>query len=115
MSVGTPELLPGHETTVETVELVSGDISARSPTALFWRRFRADRVAMISTGFPAMLARTLTQAALPSTVGVKVAAWLNGVLDAVDPNPDDERPTRVHRGQISGAPEDGDSLFTVEE
>jgi hypothetical protein len=33
------------------------------------------------------------------------------VLDEVDPNPDDERPTRVHRGQISGAPEDGDSLF----
>jgi 3-carboxy-cis,cis-muconate cycloisomerase len=33
----------------------------------------------------AMLARTLTQAALPTTVGVKVAAWLNGVLDAVDP------------------------------
>jgi 3-carboxy-cis,cis-muconate cycloisomerase len=32
-----------------------------------------------------MLARTLTQAALPSTVGVKVAAWLTGVLDAVEP------------------------------
>ncbi len=37
------------------------------------------------------------------------------VLDDVDPNPDDERPTRAHRGQISGTPEDGDSLFTVEE
>jgi 3-carboxy-cis,cis-muconate cycloisomerase len=32
-----------------------------------------------------MLARTLTQAALPSTVGVKVAAWLSGVLDAAEP------------------------------
>jgi len=32
-----------------------------------------------------MLARTLTQAALPSTVGAKVAVWLNGVLDAADP------------------------------
>ena len=31
------------------------------------------------------LARTLTQAALPSTLGVKVAAWLTGVLDAVEP------------------------------
>jgi 3-carboxy-cis,cis-muconate cycloisomerase len=29
-----------------------------------------------------MLARTLTQPALPSTVGVKVASWLTGVLDA---------------------------------
>ena len=26
-------------------------------------------------------------------------------------NPDTERPARAHRGQISGAPEDGDSLF----
>jgi 3-carboxy-cis,cis-muconate cycloisomerase len=32
-----------------------------------------------------MLARTLTQAALPSTMGVKVAAWLTGLLDAVEP------------------------------
>jgi 3-carboxy-cis,cis-muconate cycloisomerase len=31
-----------------------------------------------------MLARTLTQPALPSTVGLKMAAWLSGVLDAVD-------------------------------
>jgi 3-carboxy-cis,cis-muconate cycloisomerase len=32
-----------------------------------------------------MLARTLTQPALPSTVGVKVAAWLSGLLDAAEP------------------------------
>lgn len=32
-----------------------------------------------------MLARTLTQAALPSTVGAKTAAWLTGLLDAADP------------------------------
>jgi len=31
-----------------------------------------------------MLARTLTQPALPSTVGLKMATWLSGVLDAVD-------------------------------
>jgi hypothetical protein len=28
---------------------------------------------------------------------------------------DDERPSRVHHGQVSGAPEDGESLFNVEE
>jgi hypothetical protein len=27
----------------------------------------------------------------------------------------EQRPTRVHRGQIDGAPEDGDSLFSVVE
>jgi 3-carboxy-cis,cis-muconate cycloisomerase len=32
-----------------------------------------------------MLARTLTQPALPSTAGVKVAAWLTGLLDAAEP------------------------------
>jgi 3-carboxy-cis,cis-muconate cycloisomerase len=32
-----------------------------------------------------MVARTLTQAALPSTVGAKMAAWLTGLLDAADP------------------------------
>jgi hypothetical protein len=31
------------------------------------------------------------------------------VLNEADP--DAERPVRAHRGQISGAPEDGDSLF----
>jgi hypothetical protein len=28
--------------------------------------------------------------------------------------PPAERPTRVHRGQIDGTPEDGDSLFNVD-
>jgi 3-carboxy-cis,cis-muconate cycloisomerase len=32
----------------------------------------------------AMLARTLTRPALPSTVGMKMANWLSGVLDAAD-------------------------------
>jgi hypothetical protein len=32
-----------------------------------------------------------------------------------DPSPEAERPARVHRGQISGTPEDGESLFGVEE
>jgi 3-carboxy-cis,cis-muconate cycloisomerase len=31
-----------------------------------------------------MLARTLTQPALPSTVGMKMANWLSGILDAAD-------------------------------
>jgi hypothetical protein len=31
-----------------------------------------------------------------------------------EPGPLAERPARVHRGQIDGAPEDGDSLFNVD-
>jgi ABC-type dipeptide/oligopeptide/nickel transport system permease subunit len=51
MSVGAPELLLESEGAVDSIELVSGEITARSPFQLFWRRFRADRVAMVSGGF----------------------------------------------------------------
>jgi 3-carboxy-cis,cis-muconate cycloisomerase len=47
-----------------------------------------------------MLARTLTQAALPSTVGVKLASWLSGVLDAAEPLADVRAALPV---QIGGA------------
>jgi peptide/nickel transport system permease protein len=55
MSVGASELLVEGEATLESIELVPGEIAARSPTALFWRRFRADRVAMVSAGFIVLL------------------------------------------------------------
>ncbi len=50
MSVGA-ELLVESEPTVESIELVPADVAARSPRQLFWRRFRADRVAMGSAIF----------------------------------------------------------------
>jgi peptide/nickel transport system permease protein len=55
MSVGASELLVEGEATVDAVELASGEITARSPGQLFWRRFRADRVAMVSAGFIVLL------------------------------------------------------------
>src|SRR5438105_6437158 len=51
----TSELLIEGGASVDTVELVGGDISARSPTQLFWRRFRADRVGMASAIFIVLL------------------------------------------------------------
>jgi peptide/nickel transport system permease protein len=51
MSVGASELLLQGEGTETSVELVSGEIAARSPSALFWRRFRQDRIAMASAIF----------------------------------------------------------------
>src|SRR5258707_14960015 len=50
MSIGS-ELLVDSESTVDSIEVVGDDVTARSPTELFWRRFRADRVAMISAIF----------------------------------------------------------------
>jgi peptide/nickel transport system permease protein len=51
MSIGSAELLPGASG--EDIELVesAGEIAARSPLQLFWRRFRQDRVALASLGF----------------------------------------------------------------
>src|ERR1700694_3347185 len=51
MSVGSPDLLVEAESAAEAgFGLVAGDVVARSPGALFWRRFRADGVAVVSLG-----------------------------------------------------------------
>jgi peptide/nickel transport system permease protein len=51
MSVGAAEVLPGpREGSLDFLE-AGGDIAARSPLQLFWRRFRRDRVALVSLGF----------------------------------------------------------------
>jgi peptide/nickel transport system permease protein len=54
MSVGS-ELLVESESSVDSVELLADEVTARSPTELFWRRFRADRVAMVSAIFIILL------------------------------------------------------------
>src|SRR5438128_4284368 len=53
MSVGAAEVVPAGELTfLEPV----GEIAARSPLQLFWRRFRRDRVAIVSLAFIVFLA-----------------------------------------------------------
>jgi len=51
MSVGASAELIGSEGSADSVDLVPGEVSARSPRQLFFRRFRADRVAMFSAVF----------------------------------------------------------------
>jgi ABC-type dipeptide/oligopeptide/nickel transport system permease subunit len=56
MSVGAPELLLEAESAAETeAEGITPEVAARSPLELFWRRFSADRVAMISLGVIVLL------------------------------------------------------------
>jgi peptide/nickel transport system permease protein len=50
MSAGAAEVLPTGGGALEFLD-VGGDIAARSPAQLFWRRFRHDRVALVSLGF----------------------------------------------------------------
>jgi ABC-type dipeptide/oligopeptide/nickel transport system permease subunit len=56
MSVGSPELLLEAEAAAEAgLEVVGVGVAARSPLELFWRRFRTDRVALVSLGVIVML------------------------------------------------------------
>ncbi len=55
MSVGASELLIEQEGTPQSAELIPGEVTARSPLQLFWRRLRGDRVAMVSGIFIVLL------------------------------------------------------------
>ena len=59
MSVGAAELLPGAGGRVDLPDLAGStattSVAARSPLQLFWRRFRRDRVALVSLWFIALL------------------------------------------------------------
>jgi peptide/nickel transport system permease protein len=54
MSISS-ELLVEAEVPVESLALIPGEVTARSPWQLFWRRFRQDRVALASLGVIAVL------------------------------------------------------------
>ncbi|MFZ1997623.1 MAG: ABC transporter permease [Solirubrobacteraceae bacterium] len=51
MSVGASSELLVEPDAGTVVELGGKEVTARSPRQLFWRRFRADRVAVVSAGF----------------------------------------------------------------
>jgi ABC-type dipeptide/oligopeptide/nickel transport system permease subunit len=51
MSVGTSELMLDPESAADaTLEPTITEVAARSPLELFWRRFKSDRVAVVSLG-----------------------------------------------------------------
>ena len=54
MSVGAAEVVPGAGGDLAFLD-VGGDIAARSPLQLFWRRFRQDRVALASVAATALI------------------------------------------------------------
>src|SRR5882762_11672592 len=55
MSVGAAEIVPGAGGGDLGFLEAAPDIAARSPLQLFWRRFRKDRVAIVSLGFVVFL------------------------------------------------------------
>ncbi len=71
MSVGAPEILLAAEAAAEAgFEEPVAEIAARSPLELFWRRFRQDRVALVSLGvIVAMILVALLAPVIDSLVG----------------------------------------------
>ncbi len=56
MSTGAAELLQDTGGTItDEAATVSGEIAARSPLALFWRRLRQDKVALVALAFIVLL------------------------------------------------------------
>ncbi len=55
MSAGASELLAEGPAASASVEVVADEVAARSPLQIFWRRFRADRVAVVSAIFIILL------------------------------------------------------------
>jgi ABC-type dipeptide/oligopeptide/nickel transport system permease subunit len=55
VSTGAAELLQDTGGTVTDDAAVSAEIAARSPLALFWRRLRQDKVALVALGFIGLL------------------------------------------------------------
>ncbi len=70
MSAGAAELLPGAGGRLDFPDIANTTIpvAARSPTQLFWRRFRRDRLALLSFGF--IVALILVAIAAPLVVSL---------------------------------------------
>jgi peptide/nickel transport system permease protein len=67
MSVGAAEIFPGAGGRLDFLDM-GGEIAARSPLQLFWRRFRRDRVAVASLVF--IVALIALAIAAPLVVGL---------------------------------------------
>jgi peptide/nickel transport system permease protein len=108
MSIGAPELLIHSDAEVESIELMSGEITARSPWQLFWRRFRSDRVAMVALVFLAVLILVAIFAGqVVSLVGAPGPDQINtSALDIFG------QPTGPSSGHIFGLDQIGRDVFS---
>ncbi len=94
MSVGTSEVLLEQEGSLDSISL-DREITARSPLQLFWRRFRSDRVAIVSLAFIVLLIIVAIAAPLVvKLVGVSGPNQQN--LNALDPFGQPLGPSSAH-------------------
>ena len=107
MSVGTPDLLL-EETEIGAVDLVSDDITARSPWELFAKRFREDKFALAGIIFLTLL----ILAAIFAPLVVKLVGAPGP--DKIDPNSLDifGDPTGPSSAHIFGVDQIGRDVFS---
>ena len=78
MSFSTAEARPAAET-LDFLDAGGGDVAARSPLQLFWRRFRKDRVAMVSGGVViGLILIALGSPLVVGVLGLRVASHFGG-------------------------------------
>ena len=84
MSTGASDLLHAEDTGIEAQVRGEGQIAARSPMQLFWRRFRQDKVAMTAMVFIVLeILVSIFAGPITHLVGVPgYAVQTSGALDA---------------------------------
>jgi len=109
MSAGAPELLTGAEEALP-VEAAGAEreITARSPTQLFWRRFRQDKLAMVALGFVILIVFV----AILAPLIVKIAGTPNPQTTNADLTDDFGQPLGPRAGHPFGVDKLGRDVFS---
>ena len=109
MSAGAPELLTGAEEALP-VEAAGAEreITARSPTQLFWRRFRQDKLAMVALGFVILIVFV----AILAPLIVKIVGTPNPQTTNADLTDDFGQPLGPRAGHPFGVDKLGRDVFS---
>ena len=109
MSAGAPELLTGPQEALP-VEAAGAEreITARSPTQLFWRRFRQDKVAMVALGFVILIVFV----AILAPLIVKIVGTPNPQTTNADLTDDFGQPLGPRAGHPFGVDKLGRDVFS---
>ena len=109
MSAGAPELLTGPQEALP-VEAAGAEreITARSPTQLFWRRFRQDKLAMVALGFVILIVFV----AILAPLIVKIVGTPNPQTTNADLTDDFGQPLGPRAGHPFGVDQLGRDVFS---
>jgi peptide/nickel transport system permease protein len=109
VSAGAPELLTGAEEALPVESAgAEREIAARSPTQLFWRRFRQDKVAMVALAFVILIVFV----AIFAPLIVKIVGTPNPQTTNADLTDDFGQPLGPRAGHPFGVDKLGRDVFS---